>query len=138
MTEKLMNLFRVHLKTKHEIVFYPYQEEVAVRIFDALISNLRMTQGATEESIKKLKQVELPIEFSRQSGKTTTIVYVIEFIMLAEKHTYLEAIIAICDEQNIEYVDIIPLLTPPLIAKLEAEAREKNILPHLNNISAFM
>jgi len=83
MTEKLMNLFRVHLKTKHEIVFYPYQEEVATRIFDALISNLRMTQGATEESIKKLKQVELPIEFSRQSGKTTTIVYVIEFIMLA-------------------------------------------------------
>ena len=33
--------------------------------------------GASEEAIKKLRQVELGIEFSRQSGKTTTIVYVI-------------------------------------------------------------
>lgn len=82
MIQKLMSLFRTHLKTKHDIEFYPYQEEVAERIFKALIDNLRLTQGATEEAIKKLKQVELGIEFSRQSGKTTTIVYVIEFIML--------------------------------------------------------
>ena len=80
--EKMMRNFRKHLKQKHDIEFYPYQEEVAERIFSALVVNLRLTNGATEEDIKKLKQVEIPIEFSRQSGKTTTIVHVIDFIML--------------------------------------------------------
>lgn len=80
--ETMMRLLRQHLKTKHDIEFYPYQEEVAERIFAALVTNLRLTYGATEEDIKKLKQVEVPIEFSRQSGKTTTIVHVIDFIML--------------------------------------------------------
>lgn len=81
MTDKLMKLFSDHLKAKHEIVFYDYQLEVARRIFDALITNLRLTVNATKEDIQKLKQVEVPVEFSRQSGKTTTVVYVIEFIM---------------------------------------------------------
>lgn len=80
--EKMMMMLRRHLKSKHDVVFYEYQEEVARRIFAALMSNLRLTQEATEEDIKKLNQIEIPIEFSRQSGKTTTIVHVIEFIML--------------------------------------------------------
>lgn len=75
-------MLRRHLKSKHDIVFYPYQEEVARKILSALMSNLRLTQDATEEDIRNLKQVEVPIEFSRQSGKTTTVVLVVDFIML--------------------------------------------------------
>lgn len=82
MVDKLMKLFQDHLRVQHELVFYPYQLEVARKIFEALITNLRLTQSATPEDIKKLKQIEIPIEFSRQSGKTTTVVHVIDFIML--------------------------------------------------------
>lgn len=82
MIDKMMMLFRQHLKNKHEIVFYPYQEEVARKIFLELARNMRLTMGATKEEIKSLKQSEIPIEFSRQAGKTTTVVHVIEFIMI--------------------------------------------------------
>lgn len=81
MLEKLRKLRSDHLKIQHDIVFYPYQELVSDKILVALIQNLRLTSGATEEDIKKLKLVEIPIEFSRQSGKTTAIVYTVEFIM---------------------------------------------------------
>lgn len=82
MTDKMMVLFRNHLKVTHNLQFYPYQLAVAERIFDALIQNLRLTANASEDDIRKLKLTELPIEFSRQSGKTTAIVHVIEFIMI--------------------------------------------------------
>lgn len=66
---------------QHGVVFYPYQEEVSDKILEALIQNLRLTSSASEEEIKKLKLIEIPIEFSRQSGKTTAVVYTVEFIM---------------------------------------------------------
>lgn len=81
MLDKLRKLRADHLLIQHEVVFYPYQEEVSDRILEALIQNLRLTSNATEEDIKKLKLVELPIEFSRQSGKTTAVVYTVEFIL---------------------------------------------------------
>jgi hypothetical protein len=79
--EKLKKLRADHLLIQHEVVFYPYQEMVSDKILEALIQNLRLTISATEEDIKKLKLVELPIEFSRQAGKTTAIVYTVEFIL---------------------------------------------------------
>lgn len=82
MQQKLMALFKSHLLVKHKITFYPYQLIVAEKLFDALIQNLRLTANATEEDVKKLKIVEIPIEFSRQAGKTTAIVHAIDFIML--------------------------------------------------------
>lgn len=81
MLEKLRRLRKDHLKIQHNIVFYPYQEEVSDRILEALIQNLRLTQGATEQEIRQLKLIEIPVEFSRQSGKTTAIVYTVEFIL---------------------------------------------------------
>lgn len=81
MIEKLKKLRADHLRIQHGVVFYPYQELVSDRILEALIQNLRLTASATEDDIKKLKLVELPIEFSRQSGKTTAVVYTVEFIL---------------------------------------------------------
>ncbi len=81
MLEKLRKLRADHLLIQHGVVFYPYQELVSDKILEALIQNLRLTASATEEDIKKLKLVELPIEFSRQSGKTTAVVYTVEFIL---------------------------------------------------------
>lgn len=81
MIDKLRKLRADHLAIQHEIVFYPYQESVSDKILEALIQNLRLTQGATEEEVKKLKLIEIPVEFSRQSGKTTAVVYTVEFIM---------------------------------------------------------
>lgn len=81
MLDKLKKLRADHLLIQHKIVFYPYQELVSDKILEALIQNLRLTLSATEEDIKKLKLVELPVEFSRQAGKTTAIVYTVEFIL---------------------------------------------------------
>lgn len=81
MLQKMMSLMKAHLAYQHDVTFYPYQEQVATKIIDALLQNLRLTSGASEEDIKKLKLVEIPIEFSRQSGKTTAVVHTIEFIM---------------------------------------------------------
>lgn len=81
MLEKLRKLRADHLKIQHDVVFYPYQEVVSDKILEALIQNLRITAGSSEADIKNLKSVEIPVEFSRQSGKTTAIVYTVEFIM---------------------------------------------------------
>lgn len=79
--QKLKKLREDHLRIQHDVVFYPYQEYVSDQIIKALIQNLRLTSGATEQDVKKLKLIEIPIEFSRQSGKTTAIVYTVEFIL---------------------------------------------------------
>lgn len=78
----MMKLFQAHLKAKHDLTFYSYQLEVVERIFNALIKNLQLTSSASEKEIAKLKQEEIAVEFSRQSGKTTTVVHAIEFIMI--------------------------------------------------------
>ena len=82
MTEKMMKLFVAHLKAIHDTTFYDYQLEIARNVFDALIQNMQLTAGATEEDIKKLELREIPIEISRQAGKTTAIVHTIEFILI--------------------------------------------------------
>lgn len=86
MIEKIMVLFKHHLKSVHEIEFYDYQLEIAENIFKALIQNIRLSSNATEEDIKKLNLVELAVEISRQAGKTTAIVHTIEFIMIYFPH----------------------------------------------------
>lgn len=82
MLKKIMTTFRHYLKAKHDVTLYEYQTIVAERIFEALLINMKLTLKATEEDIKKLKQQEIAIEFSRQSGKTTAVVHTIEFIMI--------------------------------------------------------
>lgn len=81
MLEKLKKLRTDHLKIQHDITFYPYQELVSDRILEALLQNLRLTSNATEKEIADLKLIEIPVEFSRQSGKTTAVVYTVDFIL---------------------------------------------------------
>ena len=82
MTEKMMVLLQAHLKKIHDTTLYDYQLEIARNIFDALIQNMQLTAGASEDDIKKLTLREIPIEISRQAGKTTAIVHIIEFILI--------------------------------------------------------
>lgn len=90
MTDKIMRLFEAHLKVNHNLVLYNYQKKIARRIFDAVLQNLRLTLKATPEDIKKLKRVEIAVEISRQAGKTTDIVAIIEYII-----TYLAKLFSI-------------------------------------------
>lgn len=81
MNEKIMRLFLSHLKIKHNLELYDYQKIIAQRIFDAVLQNLRLTLNATPDDIKKLKREEIAIEISRQAGKTTDIVAIIEYVI---------------------------------------------------------
>lgn len=81
MLKKLKILRAKHLKGYHDIVFYPYQEEISDQIINALVQNLTLTQNASEEDIEDLNTVELSVEISRQSGKTTAVVLTVDFIM---------------------------------------------------------
>lgn len=42
---------------------------------------MRLTSNASEEDIKKLKLIEVPVEISRQAGKTTCVVLTVEFML---------------------------------------------------------
>jgi uncharacterized protein YdhG (YjbR/CyaY superfamily) len=48
--------------------------------------------------------------------------------------TYLEAIIQICDELDVDPEDIAKMVVGPLKDKLEAEAQRANILPKPNSL----
>lgn len=82
MLEKVMSLFQAHVKAQHNNELYDYQLEISRKIFEALIQNLRLTAGATVDDIKNLRLEEIPVEISRQAGKTTDIVATVEFIMV--------------------------------------------------------
>lgn len=81
MLDKLRRLRADHLKIQHNLTFYPYQEEISDQILKALLDNLRITAGASELDVKKLKQVEIAIELSRQAGKTYAVGHTCEFIL---------------------------------------------------------
>lgn len=81
MLDKLRLLRADHLKIQHNLTFYPYQERISDEILSALLTNLRITTGATEEDVKKLQQVEIAIELSRQAGKTYAVGHTCEFIL---------------------------------------------------------
>lgn len=83
-----MVMFRAHLKARHKtptnqpLEPYDYQEVIARIIFSALIENYQLTSNSTIEDIRKLKTLEQAIEISRQAGKTSIIVQIIEFVMI--------------------------------------------------------
>lgn len=70
MLDKIRAMRADYLKTEHDLQFYPYQDEISDGILGALLQNFRITANASEEQIKRLKQVEIGFEISRQGGKT--------------------------------------------------------------------
>jgi hypothetical protein len=46
--------------------------------------------------------------------------------------SYMDAIVHLCEENNIEIEDIKKFLTPSIVGQLEAEARNLNFLPRVN------
>lgn len=80
MLDKLRLLRHDYLKIHHDLEFYDYQNEISDAILQALIANFRITANATEQEIKNLKQVEIPIEISRQAGKTYSVGHTAGFI----------------------------------------------------------
>jgi len=82
MLDKLRRLRKEYLLKVHDVTLYPYQEVISDRIIMALLDNLRITAGASEDDIKKLRRHEIPIEISRQAGKTTAVVYTMDFILI--------------------------------------------------------
>lgn len=81
MLDKLRLLRQDYLKNHHDLEFYPYQDEISDQILEALLSNFRITANASEQDVKNLKQVEIPIEISRQGGKTYAVGHTGGFIM---------------------------------------------------------
>jgi hypothetical protein len=82
-TDKLLKILKAHLQVQHKFdAVYDYQLQIARIIIEALVQNLRLTSGATEEDIKKLKHIDTGFEISRQAGKTTILVATIEFVMI--------------------------------------------------------
>ena len=79
---KLLPLTTDHRLKYHGSRFYRYQNNVWFKIIAALVDNLWLTMGATEEQIEAMETQDIPVEFTRQCGKTTTVVHTVEDILL--------------------------------------------------------
>lgn len=67
-----------------------------------------------------------------------TFTALVERIVKTEKMTYMEAILHICDERQIDPLDIGKLISPSIKAKVEAEAMKANLLPKSNSLDDFI
>lgn len=86
--KNLLRLTTVHRKKWHNTTFYRYQNRVWLKVVSALVDNLLLTQDVTEADIEAMETVEIPIEYTRQSGKTTSIVHTVEDIMIFLTRTF--------------------------------------------------
>ncbi len=82
--KKLQQLAATHLWKFHKVRFYRYQWRVFRKVLIPLLQNMIVLTGKeiTEEQINELESVMLNFEYTRQSGKTTSIVYTVEIIMI--------------------------------------------------------
>jgi len=58
----------------------------------------------------------------------------IEETVLKDKISYMDAIIEVCERNNIELEEVKKYVSPAIKDKLEAEARNLNYLPKLNSL----
>ena len=58
----------------------------------------------------------------------------IEETVLNDKISYMDAIIEVCERNNIELEEVKKYVSPSIKDKLEAEARQLNYLPKLNSL----
>lgn len=58
----------------------------------------------------------------------------VEVMVKENKMDYMDAILAVCDERDIDPIDIKSLVSPSVKAKVEAEAMNLNLLPKGNEL----
>jgi hypothetical protein len=59
----------------------------------------------------------------------------VEKLVSEERMSYMEAVLHICEERQIDPLDIGKLIGPTIKAKIEAEAMSANLLPKSNMLS---
>lgn len=59
----------------------------------------------------------------------------IERLVHQHKMSYMEAILHVCEERQIDPLDIGKLVSPAIKCKVEAEAQSKNLLPKSNTLT---
>ena len=62
----------------------------------------------------------------------------VEDLVRAEKMTYIEAILHLCAERDIDPGDVGKLVTSCIKSKLEVEGMAANLLPKSNSLSIFL
>jgi len=58
----------------------------------------------------------------------------VESFVFANRLSYMDTIVHLCEKNNMEIEDVKKFLTPSIIDQLEAEARNLNFLPKLNTL----
>ena len=61
----------------------------------------------------------------------------VERLVAKERMSYMEAVLHICEERQIDPLDIGKLISPGIKAKIEAEAKSSNLLPGKSNTLSF-
>lgn len=62
------------------------------------------------------------------------LIEMVETLVISENMTYMEAILHICEEREIDPLDIGKLVSPHLKEKIEVEAMNKNMIPQVNSL----
>jgi hypothetical protein len=64
----------------------------------------------------------------------TTFTQLVEGYISKDKMGPIEAIVTVCEENNLEVTEVSKFLSASLLAKLEAEAMERNYIPRTNQL----
>lgn len=83
--------------------------------------------------MSSMESIQIELKFTPQ-----TFTEAIYNLVKHEEMSYIDSVVHLCDDNGIEYTDILHLITPPIRSKIEAEGQERSILPKTNNVSAFM
>lgn len=59
----------------------------------------------------------------------------VEELVLSSSMSYMEAILHICDERNIDPLDVGRVVSPSIRSKVEIEAQNKHLLPRSSSAS---
>jgi hypothetical protein len=82
--------------------------------------------------ITKKEKIQIVPIITRQELAIRT-----ERLVRSDGLTYVEAIIQICSDLDLDPEDIAKMVTGPLKDKVEAEAMRSNILPRSNTVSLY-
>ena len=66
-----------------------------------------------------------------------TLTTLVERLVAREHMSYMEAVLHVCEERQIDPLDIGKLISPSIKAKIEAEAMASNMLPGKSNTLVF-